>query len=153
MPPNFDDMFESDISRALNVSRNNVHVVSVSNLQRVVDVSVQFDVDLQDTEYEDPDMVELEIEDQLEDPDSTLMQGNVTQYIEPTSFEVVTVYIPESSSFSESTSLSSTDSSISSFSLPSSDPPESSVHELDAALTAEPFTILLTVLCGAMLLC
>ena len=117
LPNNFNELFEADLAFALSVPQDHVKVVSVTSM-RELDVSVVFDVELEDSGYDTSDDLSLEMEDQLSDPDSTLMQGNVTQYIQPDSFEVETVYIDTSSSSVSSWVISSAEYSSSSSSQP-----------------------------------
>lgn len=118
VPSNFNELFAKDVAYSLNVSTSCIVVRSVISL-RALDIEVGFDVELEDSGYEDPDELEQDMTDLVNDPTSTLYQGNITCDIDPTSFEVVGVFIANSSS-SSSSSFSSSSSSLSSSSSQSS---------------------------------
>lgn len=109
-------MFADDISSALGIPADAVIVLDITTypLTRSLDVEVQFSVDLEDTDYTDPDVLVSDLDDLIDDPTSTLYQGNVTQYIQPNSLEVVTVTLYPTSSSSSSSVQSSYSSSSSS---------------------------------------
>lgn len=88
---------------------------------RSLDVEVVFDVDLEDSGYQDPNDLEVDMDDLVNDPTSTLYEGNITSSIDPDTYVVIGVFLYTNTSVSSSLpSFSSSSSSADSGALSSS---------------------------------
>lgn len=111
----FIDGFIHDVAAALNISTSAITVTRAAPaITRSIDVAVDFEIDLEESDYTDPDQLESDMENQIEDPDSVLMQGDITSGINPDSYNVVGVFLPNSTSTSSWSSFSSSPDSHSS---------------------------------------
>lgn len=132
------------MSNALDVPEAAITVTSIiQNQKRSVDVSVLYDVDLESSGYDTPDDLELEMTDIVDDPSSTLYEGNITSCIDPDTFEVVGVFFYSSSSSNIWSSSSSTTFSSSSF---SHEPASDSTHPINSATQPVPVFFVVVVL-------
>ncbi|KAH3757434.1 hypothetical protein Pelo_10760 [Pelomyxa schiedti] len=121
IPPGFSDNFRHDVASALGIPESQVDITdytTISEADNIVVVSVDYQVDVlnqTDVTVACDDLID-QMEFLVNDTDSTLYQGDVTQYTDPTSLDVVDVQFFESYSSSASSSqnlISSGDVSIS----------------------------------------
>lgn len=111
---------------------------------RSLDVEVVFDVDLEDSGYQDPNDLEVDMDDLVNDPTSTLYEGNITSSIDPDTYVVVGVFLYTNTSVSSSLpsfSSSSADSGALSSSI-SQTAQDSSLTPLDSSSGILPSIVL-----------